>query len=134
MKTFENGNRKQEAEQVSKLYDKCLEESKANNDSGSNCLVGSYGDAAKRFVSSMKKQFPEWHAKAVELANTAKYSRSSRGYGQYRQNLYHLTFDDTGYYTDPFPARLKRAELIQEATFAILRYITADRPKNATAA
>lgn len=134
MKSFENENRKQEAEEVSKLYNKCLEESKANNDSGSNCLVGCYGDAAKRFVKELKKQFPEWHAKAVELANTAEYRRSSRGHGQYRQNLYYLTFGDTGYYTDPFPARLKRAELIQEATFALLRFITADRPeKNAAA-
>lgn len=134
MKSFENQNRKQEAAEVSKLYDECLEVSKDNAESGSNAAMFSYGDAAKRFVRELKKKFPEWHAKAVELADTAEYTRSSRGYGQYRQNLYYLSFGDTGYYTDPFPARLKRSELIQEAVFCLLRYITADRPKDNAAA
>lgn len=134
MKSFENENRKQEAAEVGKLYAECLEVSKENAESGSNAAMFSYGDAAKRFVRELKKKFPEWHAKAVELADTAEYARSSRGYGQYRQNLYYLSFGDTGYYADPFPARLKRSELIQEAVFCLLRYITADRPKDNTAA
>ena len=134
MKSFENQNRKQEAAEVIKLYDECLKVSREKDESGSNAAMFSYGDAAKRFVKELKKKFPEWHAKAVELADTASYTRSSRGSGQYRQNFYYLSFGDTGYYADPFPARLKHSELIQEAVLCLLRYITADRPKDNTAA
>lgn len=110
---------------VSKLYETCLKEAKEQNESGSNALVGSYGDTAKRFITSLRKQIPTWYKKAVEVAETVEYQRISRGSGQYRQNLYYLSFGETGYYTDPFPARLKRAELLQEAVFCLLRGVTA---------